>query len=67
MEKLGEKHKAIYYMLYVEHKSDLEVANKFGFKEDKSNRKTPRYKQINNLKKRFYKIASELLRDNDLI
>ena len=67
MEKLREKHKEIYYMLYVKHKTDAEVAKKFGYKEDKSNRKTPRYKQINNLKKRFYKIASEILRDNDLI
>jgi hypothetical protein len=54
-------------MLYVQHKSDAEVALAFGYKEDTSKRKTPRYKQINNLKKRFYKIASEILRDNDLI
>jgi DNA-directed RNA polymerase specialized sigma24 family protein len=67
MEKLSDKHRQIYYMLYVEHKSDAEVAGVFGYKEDSSNRKTPRYKQINNLKKRFYKIASMILRDNDLI
>ena len=67
MEKLSGKHRRIYWMLYVEHKSDEEVANEFGFKKDTSKRKTPRYKQINNLKKRFYKIAAELLKDNDLI
>ena len=66
-EKLSEKHGEIYWMLYVEHKSDQEVAEKFGFKEDTSKRKTPRYKQINNLKKRFYRIASEIIKSNDLI
>lgn len=67
MDKLSDKHSEIYYMLYVKHKTDAEVALAFGYKEDTSKRKTPRYKQINNLKKRFYKIASEILRDNDLI
>ena len=67
MEKLGDKHKQIYKMLYIEHKDEQEVAKKFGFKEDTSKRKTPRYKQINNLKKKFYKLASEALKDNDLI
>ncbi len=67
MEKLNEKHRKIYHMLYVEHKSDQEVANRFGFKQDTSKRKTPRYKQINNLKKKFYEIASEVLKSDDLI
>ena len=67
MEKLSDRHKEIYSMLYIDHSSDADVAYKFGFKEDTSKRKTPRYKQINNLKKRFYKIASEILKDNDLI
>lgn len=67
MGKLSGHHRDIYRMLYIEFKSDEEVASVFGFKEDSSKRKTPRYKQVNNLKKRFYELGKEVLKDNDLI
>lgn len=63
----SEKHKDIYRMIYIEHRSDQEVAEKFGFKEDKKNRKTPRYKQLNNLKKRFYDLGRKVLSEDDLL
>lgn len=67
MEKLSVKHKKIYKMIYIEHKSDKEVAEEFSFKQDSSKRKTPRYKQINNLKKKFFKIASEVVSGDEII
>lgn len=66
IDKLSERNAKIYWMLYVEHKTEKEVALKFGFKEDIKKRKTPRYKQINNLKKRFYKIAAEIIKNEDI-
>ena len=66
MNELSDKHKEIYRLLYIEHKDEAEVAEKFGFKKDTSKRKTPRYKQINNLKKKFYQIALKKIREEDL-
>ena len=42
------------------------VAVKFGFKKDPSKRKTIRYKQINNLKKKFRVLASKLIKEEDV-
>ncbi len=67
MTQLSERHKAIYAMLYIEHKDEKEVAKKFGFKGDSTKRKTIRYKQISNLKKKFYRIAIKILEDNDVL
>lgn len=66
MKQLGDKHKEIYRLLYIEHWDEERVAKKFGFKKDTSKRKTPRYKQINNLKKKFYNIALKVIREEDL-
>ena len=66
MLELGEKHKEIYRLLYMEHWDEEKVAKKFGFKKDTSKRKTPRYKQINNLKKKFYMIALKVVKQEDL-
>jgi len=66
MKNLSDKHKEIYRMLFVEHIDEVIVAEKFGFKQDTSKRKTPRYKQINNLKKKFYNIALKIIKDEDL-
>lgn len=63
----NDKQKEIYKMIYVDHCSDQEVAEKFGFKQDKKNRKTPRYKQLNNLKKKFYEIGKKIIEEEDLI
>ena len=67
MNQLNEKHKQIYKMLYIEHIDEKHVAQKFGFKKDTSKRKTPRYKQINNLKKKFYLLAVNIIKEDDLI
>jgi hypothetical protein len=39
MEQLNEKHKKIYYMLYIENIDENDVAKKFGFKADSAKRK----------------------------
>ena len=67
MGQLSERHKAIYAMLYIDHKDETEVAKKFGFKGDSTKRKTIRYKQISNLKKKFYRIAIKIIEDNDIV
>tara|TARA_R100000353_G_C6459623_1_gene183525 strand:+ start:95 stop:775 length:681 start_codon:yes stop_codon:yes gene_type:complete len=67
MTQLSERHKAIYAMLYIDHKDETEVAKKFGFKGDSTKRKTIRYKQISNLKKKFYRIAIKIMEDNDIL
>jgi hypothetical protein len=67
IKKLSERHKAIYIMLYIEHKDEKAVAKKFGFKGDSTKRKTIRYKQISNLKKKFYKIALKIIREHDIL
>lgn len=66
LNKLNDRNKVIYTMLFIENASDEEVALKFNFKKDTSKRKTPRYKQINNLKKKFYNIAKDILQGDDL-
>jgi hypothetical protein len=67
MKQLNEKHKKIYYMLYIENLDDVAVAKKFGFKADAAKRKNPRYKQIANLKKKFYNIALKIMKDQDIL
>ena len=67
MGQLSERHKAIYAMLYIDHKDETEVSKKFGFKGDSTKRKTIRYKQISNLKKKFYRIAIKIMEDNDIL
>ena len=67
MDQLNEKHKKIYYMLYVENMDDNDVAMKFGFKADAAKRKKPRYKQMANLKKKFYTIALKIMKEHDII
>ena len=67
MEQLNAKHKKIYRLLYIENMEDNEVAERFGFKADSAKRKKPRYKQIANLKKKFYNIALKIIRDNDIV
>ena len=67
MEQLNEKHKKIYFLLYVENVDENEVAERFGFKADAAKRKKPRYKQIANLKKKFYNIALKIMKDHDIL
>jgi RNA polymerase sigma factor (sigma-70 family) len=65
-EKLNERNKEIYSMLYIDFRPESEIAEKFGFKQDCNKRKTPRYKQISNLKKKFYKIAVDVMKEIDV-
>ena len=53
--------------LVIWHKDESDVAKKFGFKGDSTKRKTIRYKQISNLKKKFYRIAIKIMEDNDIL
>ena len=62
-----DKHKKIYFLLYVENIDENEVAERFGFKADAAKRKKPRYKQIANLKKKFYNIALKIMKDHDIL
>lgn len=66
MLELNERHKEIYKKLYIENKPEEQIAKEFGFKRDTSKRKTPRYKQINNLKKKFYLLAKKIIQNEDL-
>ena len=54
-------------MLYIQNIDENDVAEKFGFKADSVRRKNPRYKQIANLKKKFYLIALKIIKDNDIL
>jgi len=66
MNNLNERHREVYRLLYVEGWEEEAVAVKFGFKKDPSKRKTIRYKQINNLKKKFRVLASKLIKEEDV-
>jgi len=67
MDQLSEKHKKVYYMLYIENIEENDVAKEFGFKADSAKRKKPRYKQMANLKKKFYLIALKIIKNNDIV
>ena len=67
MEELNEKHKKIYFLLYIENLDENEVAQKFGFKADAAKRKKPRYKQMANLKKKFYNLALKVMKNHDIL
>ena len=62
----NDRHKEVYTMLFLEKKSDEEVASKMGFKPE-SAKKKKRYKQLDNLKKRFAELAREILDSEDII
>jgi RNA polymerase sigma factor (sigma-70 family) len=66
LSNLNPKNAEIYRMLYIENLSESEVAEKFGFKLDKSKKK-PRYKQIKNLRKKFYELAAKIMEQEDII
>lgn len=68
LEKLkNERHREVYRLLFVQGKSEDYVAEKLGFKKDTSSeRKSKRYKQLNNLQKRFYELAKEIISEEDI-
>lgn len=64
----NERHKEIYKLLYIEGLEEEEVAKRMNFKKDTSSeRKANRYKQINNLRKKFYELAKQVILENDII
>jgi RNA polymerase sigma factor (sigma-70 family) len=67
IEHLNDKHKQIYIMLYIQNEDENKIAEKFGFKADSSKRKKPRYKQMANLKKKFYILALKIIKENDIV
>tara|TARA_R110000787_G_scaffold109057_1_gene217608 strand:+ start:210 stop:890 length:681 start_codon:yes stop_codon:yes gene_type:complete len=62
----NDKHKKIYHLIYVEELEDEDVAILMGFKPD-HNKKKAKYKQINNLQKRFVALAKKVLEEEDVI
>lgn len=67
MKQLSGKHLEIYKLLFVDNVEEAEVARIYGFKKDSSKRKTVRYKQLCNLKKRFYEMAKKVIQDQDIL
>lgn len=67
MLELCDKHKKIYEMLIIKGEKEDIVAKSFGFKADTKKRKNARYKQITNLKKKFYEMAVRIIKENDIL
>ena len=67
MVQLSGKHLEIYRLLFVENIEESEIARIYGFKKDSSKRKTVRYKQLCNLKKRFYEMAKKVIQEQDIL
>lgn len=62
---LPERQYLIYKMLFIEHKSEEEVAKKMGYKTSETGRKAG-YKQIKNLKKQFKEKAKQVISTKDI-
>lgn len=67
LKQLDGKHKEIYRKIYMEGWTDQQVAEHYNFKPDSLRRKTPRYKHLVNLKKRFYEMAVEAIQNQDIL
>ena len=65
-EALSEKKYKIYQMLFIENKTDEEVAKVMGYRTSEKGR-TAGYKQIRNLKKLFKETAQNLIKKHDII
>jgi DNA-directed RNA polymerase specialized sigma24 family protein len=62
---LNKKQYKIYHMLFIENKSEEEVARTMGYKTSEKGR-TAGYRQIKNLKKIYKKKAEEILKSKDI-
>jgi len=62
---LNEKQYKVYKMLFIENKSEEEVAIEMGYKTSEKGR-TAGYRQIKNLKKIYKKKAEEILKNKDI-
>lgn len=65
-EALTDRQFLVYDLLFVQHKSEEDVAKILGFKTTEKGRKAG-YKQIKNLKKLFTKKAAKILETQDII
>jgi hypothetical protein len=65
-EELSERHYNIYVMLFIENKSEAEVAEKLGYKTNEQGRKAG-YKQIKNMRKFFKEKVLKIIKNNDII
>ena len=65
-EELSERHYSIYNMLFIENKTEDEVARFLGYKTNESGR-TAGYKQIKNMRKFFKEKVMKILKNKDII
>jgi len=65
-ERLSDRYYRAYIMLFIESKSEEEVAEFMGYKSSEKNRKAG-YKQIKNLKDMFKQKVIDILRSEDII
>ena len=65
-ECLSKEHYTVYVMLFLEKKSEEDVADFMGYKTNEKNRKAG-YKQIKNLKNMLKNKAKEIIYQNDVI
>ena len=65
-EELSERQYQIYHMLFVENKSEDEVAKQLGYKTNEQGR-TAGYKQIKNMRKFFKEKVIKIIKNKDII
>ena len=63
---LSEKHFKIYHMLFIENKTEEEVAELLGYKTSEKGRSAG-YKQIKNMRKFFKEKVVKIIKNNDII
>lgn len=64
--ELSERHYNIYVMLFVENRSESEVAEKLGYKTNEQGRKAG-YKQIKNMRKLFKEKVMKIIKNQDIV
>jgi hypothetical protein len=64
--QLNSRHFEAFKMLFVQNKSEEEVARYLGFKTSEKKRSAG-YKQIKNLKKIFQEKAKKIIEENDIV
>ncbi len=63
--QLGDRQYKVYDLLFIQHKSEEEVAKEMGYKTSEAGRRAG-YKQIKNLKKQFKEKAKKILKTKDI-
>ena len=64
-KQLNPRHYKVYKMLFIDFKSEEEVAKEMGYKTTEKGRSAG-YKQIKNLKKQFKDLAKKILKNKDI-